>query len=76
MVSNELLARSLKMQLEESSLLIQNSLERRQRSGRCRHGVGLVVLHTAHQNALVILGFSFLLRGERQFSCGINLCFL
>lgn len=38
MISNELLARSLKMQLEKSSLLIQNSFELSQRSRRCKQG--------------------------------------
>lgn len=44
MISNELLAQSLKMQLEKSSLLIQNSFEPSQRSQCCEHGWKLWLL--------------------------------
>lgn len=42
MISNELLARSLKTQLEKSNHLIQNSFELRQRSQCCKQGWELV----------------------------------
>lgn len=92
MISNELLARSLKTQLEKPNHLIQNSFELRQRSQCCKQGWELVGATAPRcacstsgarnagdgflQNSLIVLGFSFLLDERRQFSCVINLCFL